>query len=79
MIRQASEFAGTVPVKHLLPYWKTVNRYFFSGGSVNMRDAAIYAREHNWDKAINLWKQQYDNKKVSNKCMPPTTLHWAMK
>ncbi len=63
MIRQASEFAGTVPVKHLLPYWKTVNRYFFSGGSVNMRDAAIYAREHNWDKAINLWKQQYDNKK----------------
>ena len=63
MIRQASEFAGTVPVKHLLPYWKTANRYFFSGGSVNMRDAAIYAREHNWDKAIELWKQQYDNKK----------------
>lgn len=63
MIRQASEFAGTVPVKHLLPYWKTVNRYFFSGGSVNMRDAAIYAREHNWDKAIVLWKLQYDKKK----------------
>lgn len=63
MIRQASEFAGTVPVKHLLPYWKTVNRYFFSGGSVNLRDAAIYAREHNWDKAIELWKAHYDSKK----------------
>lgn len=24
MVKQASEFAGTVPVRHLLPYWKPV-------------------------------------------------------
>lgn len=47
MVKQASEFAGTVPVRHLLPYWKTGNRYLFSGGSVNMRDAAVYAKEEN--------------------------------
>ena len=60
MVKQASEFAGTVPVKYLLPYWKTGNRYLFSGGSVNMRDAAIYAKEENWSKAIELWKQTYE-------------------
>ena len=57
MVKQASEFAGTVPVRHLLPYWKTSNRYLFSGGSVNMRDAAVYAKEENWSKAVELWKQ----------------------
>ena len=63
MVKQASEFAGTVPVRHLLPYWKTSNRYLFSGGSVNMRDAAVYAKEENWSKAVELWKQTYETKK----------------
>ena len=26
VIKQASEFAGTIPVKKLLPYWKTASR-----------------------------------------------------
>lgn len=69
MVRQASEFAGSVPAKNLLPYWKTANRYFFSGGSVDMRDAAIYAREQNWDKAIKLWKQHYTNNKKEKQQM----------
>ena len=47
MIEQASSFAGTVPVKYLLPYWKTAKRYLFTGGTVNMRDAAIYVKENN--------------------------------
>lgn len=63
MLKQASEFAGTIPVKHLLPHWKTDNRYLFSGGSVNMRDGAVYAKEENWAEAIKLWKQAYDTKK----------------
>lgn len=63
MLKQASAFAGTVPVKHLLPYWQTGSRYLFSGGSVNMRDGAVYAKEGNWSKAVELWKQTYETKK----------------
>ena len=38
MLKEASEFAGTVPVKYMLPHWKTSSRYLFTSGSVNMRD-----------------------------------------
>lgn len=67
MIQQASEFAGTVPVKYLLPYWQTAKRYLFTGGSVNMRDAAIYAKENNWPEAIRLWQMEYEQKKGKKK------------
>ena len=67
MIRQASEFAGTVPVKHLLPNWKTAYRYLFTGGSVNMRDASVYAKEGNWENAIALWEIQYNTQKGKKK------------
>lgn len=67
MVRQGSEFAGTVPVRRLLPYWKTADRYLFTNGSVNMRDAAIYVKEKNWEEAIKLWKQVYQHKKGKQK------------
>ena len=82
-----------VPVRHLLPYWKTSNRYLFSGGSVNMRDAAVYAKEENWSKAVELWKQTYETKKGKQKMYAAyntalgyemqdsidTALEWALK
>ena len=67
LIKQASEFAGSIPVKKLLPYWKTANRYLFCGGSVNMRDAAVYARDKQWNTAIGLWKQTYATQKGKKK------------
>lgn len=67
MLKEASEFAGTVSVKHLLPHWETANRYMFTGGSVNMRDAAVYVKEKQWNKAIELWKQTYQTKKGKQK------------
>ena len=67
MIEQASSFAGTVPVKYLLPYWKTAKRYLFTGGTVNMRDAAIYVKENNWPEAIRLWETEYNSKKGKKK------------
>lgn len=67
LIKQASEFAGTVPVKRLLPHWKTANRYLFQGGSVNMRDAAVYAKEGNWAEAVQLWKKNFETKKGKQK------------
>ncbi len=59
MVQEASEFAGTLPVKKLLPSWKSTQRYLFTGGSVNMRDAALFARQEQWDEAIGLWEQCY--------------------
>ncbi|MDE5760060.1 MAG: tetratricopeptide repeat protein [Bacteroides sp.] len=93
MLKQASGFAGTVPVKHLLPYWKSSNRYLFSGGSVNMRDGAVYAKEENWTEAIKLWQQTYQTKKGKTKMYAAyntalgyemqdsinTALEWAVK
>lgn len=69
MLKEASEFAGTVPVKYMLPHWKTASRYLFTSGSVNMRDAAVYVRENNWQQAIELWKQTYEKKKKGKQKM----------
>lgn len=69
MVAEASEFAGTVPVKHLLPHWQTASRYLFTGGSVDMRDAAVFVRENKWDEAIALWKQAYEKKKKGKQKM----------
>lgn len=63
VIRDASEYAAKIPMNYLLPYWKEVNRYYFDGGNVNMRDAGVYVREENWDEAARLWQELYDNKK----------------
>lgn len=69
MLSEASEFAGSLPVKYLLPYWRTSYRYIFVNGSVDMRDAAIYAKEKEWEKACKLWERAYNNSKSDKKKM----------
>lgn len=69
IIKEASEFAGTIPVKQLLPQWKSSKRYIYGGGNSLMRDAAIYAREDSWDKAYELWQQIYNKTKSEKKKM----------
>lgn len=69
MIAEASDFGGIIPVKHLLPYWKTSSRYIFINGSVNMRDAAIYVKEKQWEKAYKLWDREYKSTKSNKKKM----------
>lgn len=69
IVEEASEFAGTVPMKYLLPYWKTGKRYIYTGGSVNMRDAAIYVRENSWEKAFKLWEQVFQSTQSPKKQM----------
>ncbi|TWV10488.1 tetratricopeptide repeat protein [Bacteroidaceae bacterium HV4-6-C5C] len=63
MVNQASDFAGSVPVKNLVPHWETAERYYLIGNSPTMRDAGYYARQKNWDRAIELWKETYNAKK----------------
>lgn len=69
MIAEASEFAGTVPLKYILPYWKTGKRYLYTNGSVNMRDATVYVRENAWNKAFKLWDEAYQSTKSEKKQM----------
>ncbi|MEY8687071.1 DUF6340 family protein [Bacteroides sp. AN502(2024)] len=69
MLEEAAAFAGTVPVKHLVPIWKKGTRYLYAGGSVPMRDAAIYVRENSWDNAYELWKQTFESSKSQKKKM----------
>lgn len=69
MLSEASDFAGSLPVKYLLPYWKTSYRYLFVNGSVDMRDAAMYAKEKAWEKAFKLWEQAYNTAKSDKKKM----------
>lgn len=67
IVKDASEYAATLPMNFLLPHWKEVNRFYFDGGNVNMRDAGVYVREGNWDDAYLLWKELYDTKKGKTK------------
>lgn len=69
VVKQASEFAGSVPVRRLLPHWEKAGRYLFCGGNVNMRDAAVYARENKWNTAVELWAQTYNTEKGKKKMM----------
>lgn len=82
IIKEASEFAGTIPVKQLLPQWKTGERYLYMGGNVQMRDAAVYVREDSWDKAFELWDQVYNNTKNEKKKMKAAlniAVHYELK
>ena len=63
IIKEASEYAAKMPMQYLLPYWKEVERYYFDGGNVEMRDAGIFVREGNWEEAKALWQTLYDTKK----------------
>ena len=69
MLKEAAAFAGTVPVKNLVPMWIKGTRYLYTGGSVPMRDAAIYIRENSWDDAYELWNQAFEGTKNQKKKM----------
>lgn len=67
VIKESSEFAAGIPMKHLLPYWEEISRYYYSGGDVNMRDAAVFILEGDWEAAFELWQQTYRTKKGAAK------------
>ena len=67
VVKEVSEYAASMPIQNLLPYWRDVERYYFDGGNVEMRDAGVYVREQNWEEASVLWKQLYDVKKGKTK------------
>jgi len=67
IIKEASEYAASIPVEHLLPHWDEVVRFYYDGGSVEMRDAGVCLRENDWDEAYKLWNTAYEKKKGQQK------------
>ena len=63
VVKEASEYAASMPIQNLLPYWVEMERYYYDGGNVEMRDAGVYVREEQWEEASVLWKKAYDQKK----------------
>lgn len=67
VITEASEYMGDIAMKHVSPYWNEEGRYYFSGGSINMRDAAVSMRENDWDLAFDSWMLDYKGKSKKKK------------
>jgi hypothetical protein len=63
LMKEIIDFAGSVPVKYLIPDWKRANRYIYTSGSTDMRDAAVCVRNNQWDKAYEFWEQASQSKK----------------
>ena len=63
IMKEASEYAASMPMQNLLPYWEEKERYYFDGGNVEMRDAGVCVREQNWEEASVLWEEVYNKKK----------------
>lgn len=69
ILREASTYAGEFIAKTFVPYWQSANRYYFTNGSVAMRDAVISVKEDKWEEAVNLWQKTFDSSKSTKKKM----------
>jgi tetratricopeptide (TPR) repeat protein len=69
VVKEASHYAGEFIAKTFVPYWETSTRYYFTNGSVSMRDAAVFVKEDRWDEALTLWQKAYDESKNAKKKM----------
>lgn len=67
IIKDASQHGAMLPITYLLPHWEEVDRFYFDGGNVEMRDAGVYVREQNWAEASVLWQKLFDGKKGKTK------------
>ena len=66
IVDEATAHAASVICNKIVPYWQTVNRLYFYGGGVEMRDARIYVNEGDWASARELWTQVYNRQKKGN-------------
>ncbi len=60
LVKEASDFAGEIPVKYLIPTWDKADRYYYISGCVELRDGAVLLRENSWDDALKQWQLAYN-------------------
>lgn len=66
---EASQHAGEFIAHTFVPYWESANRYYFTNGSVAMRDAVVFMKEDNWEEAIRLWESAFNDTMSAKKKM----------
>ena len=77
MLKEAASFAAHIASRELVPYWTSADRFYYAGGSSGMRDAAVWVKENQWDKAYNTWKALFDASK-SEKVKQKTAFNLAL-
>lgn len=61
-----------------VPEWHPVERFYYGGGNVSMRDAAFFVRENQWDEAKRLWTESYESSKPTSAKRMQTALNLAL-
>ena len=60
VLKEAHKIAADNIVKQITPSWIQTERYYFSGGYVEMRDASVYLQEGSWSEAQDMWKELFN-------------------
>ena len=60
IVEEATKMVANKISNYLVPTWKPIDRVYYSGGSVEMRDAVICIQEGDWQAAQDCWKLLYD-------------------
>lgn len=63
LMEESSLIAAEMLTRQLAPYWRTVERAYFGGGCVEMRDAEVCLQENDWEEAKKLWLSLFDRYK----------------
>ena len=66
VLKEATELASSKLAALMAPSWIQTERIYFSGGSVEMRDAAVCLQEGSWQDAQDTWKGLYDRLRKGN-------------
>lgn len=66
VVKEISELAASLLLPQLVPHWENTARFYFSGGSPEMRDAVVSLKENDWESAYDLWKLAYESRKKGN-------------
>ncbi len=78
MVQESSEYVAALLLDYLVPQWKLEERFYYAGGEVAMRDAAICIQEQDWDGAGQLWKSAYEGAKPKSKKRMRAALNMAL-
>lgn len=63
LLGQVAHISADMLGRKLVPYWRQTERLYFTGGCVEMRDAAVCIGEGDWQGACAEWKRLYDRRK----------------
>ena len=68
VLEEVTSVAAEQVADKMVPTWGATERFFFTGGCVEMRDAAVSVHENDWKMAQETWKELYNRlKKGSTK------------